>query len=162
MKKVVSRINLAIVLIFTLGCGGEVYRVEKESELQKLDWLLGTWQRESKDQVLYETWRRVSNHTLEGDSYAVADRDTVFTEFLRIEQFGDSIFYPAKISDNEYSVPFKLVSLAGSSVVFENPNHDFPQRISYSLMSDGSPHARAEGLSNGEESGLDFRFTKVY
>lgn len=162
MNKFVSRINLAIVLIFTLGCGGEVYRVEKESELQKLDWLLGTWQRESKDRVLYETWRRVSKHTFEGNGYAVADRDTIFTEFLRIEQFGDSIFYTAKISENEYPVPFKLVSLGDSSVLFENPNHDFPQRISYSLVSDGSLHVRAEGLSNGEKSGLDFHFTRVY
>ncbi len=43
-------------------------------------------------------------------------------------------------------------------MVFENPQHDFPQRILYRKNPDGTLHARAEGERNGKLSGQDFHF----
>ena len=41
-------------------------------------------------------------------------------------------------------------------VVFENPQHDFPQRIIYRLEKDGSLLARIEGVNQGREKGINF------
>ena len=44
---------------------------------------------------------------------------------------------------------FRLVEVSGQRAVFENPGHDFPQRIIYRREGD-TLHARIEGNQNGE------------
>lgn len=51
---------------------------------------------------------------------------------------------------------FKLVKHGEGEALFENPEHDFPQRIIYRLEKDGSLFARIEGTINGKERGVDF------
>ena len=41
-------------------------------------------------------------------------------------------------------------------VVFENPEHDFPQRIIYQLDDDGNLAGRIEGLVNEAAHAADF------
>ena len=45
--------------------------------------------------------------------------------------------------------------------VFENPEHDFPQRIICRLGDDGSLNARIEGKRNGKEKEMDFLMKRV-
>ena len=52
-----------------------------------------------------------------------------------------------------------LESAADGTVTFENPSHDFPQRISYRRTAAGIA-ARIEGLMNGTPRGVDFPFTR--
>lgn len=129
-------------------------------DLIKLEWLIGTWKRETKREILYERWIKVSNRTFEGDSYSVNNGDTTFVEFLRLEQFGAEIFYTPKVAHNKYPVPFKLIKAIENEVVFENLDHDFPQRIIYKRNADGSLDVRIEGDRDGEQSGADFSFVK--
>ena len=100
----------------------------------QFDWLIGTWQRETRNGIAYERWTKVSDRTLEGDS--IVDDDTTHLEFLRLEQFGHEIFYVPKVAHNRYPVPFKLVRAEEGSFVFEHPEHDFPQRIIYQRQGD--------------------------
>ena len=41
-------------------------------------------------------------------------------------------------------VAFALVSITDDRVVFENPDHDFPQKITYERNADGSVTATVE------------------
>ncbi len=52
------------------------------------------------------------------------------------------------------------VSLGDSVVSFENPEHDFPQRITYRRRSDGGVTARAESVT-GEPRGFDVPYRRV-
>ena len=45
-------------------------------------------------------------------------------------------------------------------MVFENPKHDFPQRIRYRLKGD-TLHARIEGTINGKERAIDFPYQRA-
>jgi hypothetical protein len=57
-------------------------------------------------------------------------RKTSF-EFMRIEQTDDgALVYQAQPAGRP-ATPFKLKSISESRVVFENAEHDFPQRIIY-------------------------------
>jgi len=50
---------------------------------------------------------------------------------------------------------FPLVRLSGQEAVFENPQHDFPQRVIY--RRDGELlTGRIEGSEGGETKGFDF------
>ncbi len=93
--------------------------------------------------------------SLLGMSRTVANGKTITHEFLQIrqEKTGD-IFYVANPSGQEQAI-FKLVKFETGKLIFENPEHDFPQRIIYHLKGD-SLIARIEGMSKGKQRSSDF------
>jgi Domain of unknown function (DUF6265) len=56
---------------------------------------------------------------------------------------------------------FKLVKFENNEAVFENPEHDFSQRIIYRLEKDGSLAAAIEGMSKGKLKRIDFPMKRV-
>jgi len=56
---------------------------------------------------------------------------------------------------------FALVSVTDHEVIFENPDHDFPQRIIYRLLSDEDLLGRIEGTINGTARAIDFPLKKM-
>lgn len=139
-------------------------------DFEKLIWLKGTWvarpssrdgNRDS-DMVSVEIWKRIDAHTLEGHSYTIKEGDTVFTEKLKLEQNEKGIFYVATVPHNPGPVYFKLVRVDENEAVFENPEHDFPNRIIYRRERGEveTLHARIEGVRKGKESAVDFWFTR--
>ena len=51
-------------------------------------------------------------------------------------------------------------SMSDRRVVFENPEHDFPQRILYWLDDDDMLHARIEGTEGGETHSMEWRYRR--
>ena len=45
--------------------------------------------------------------------------------------------------------------------VFENPNHDFPRRVSYRLNADGSLTARIEGTRGGKPASKEWTWRRA-
>jgi hypothetical protein len=81
-------------------------------------------------------------------------------EFLRIVLDTYGIYYVEKTSGNKDETRFNLVRSSAGEIVFENPAHDFPQRILYKLIGN-SLTARIEGTSNGKLRGIDFPYTRT-
>jgi hypothetical protein len=50
--------------------------------------------------------------------------------------------------------------MSEAEIVFEDPAHDFPQRVIYRKNADGSVTARTEGTMNGQLRGVDFPFKR--
>ena len=98
--------------------------------------------------------------TLGGVGYSFERKDTTFTETLRIEQIGNDIFYIAEVPHNPGPVRFKLMRLDECSAVFENPEHDFPNRIIYIRQGEDSLHVRIEGMGETEGKKADFSFVR--
>lgn len=91
----------------------------------------------------------------------VKNSKTVAYEFLRIrETEAGGIEYIAKPS-GQSEASFLLVRLSDREVVFENPAHDFPQRIIYRLEAGGELVARIEGEVKGEVRTVDFPMKRV-
>lgn len=129
------------------------------SSLDAFAWLEGSWTRWVKGGDVVETWKRVSKDTMEGIATLTRGEESVVTEVLRLERYGDEIFYVAKPRENAMPTPFKLVS-SGTRFAFENPEHDFPQRIVYVRAGENGIRVRIEGMDEGQP-GLDFLFRKV-
>jgi hypothetical protein len=55
---------------------------------------------------------------------------------------------------------FIAASVSDTMVVFENPQHDFPQRVIYRKRGADSLIARIEGTMNGKSRGVDFPYAK--
>ena len=103
--------------------------VSSAGELEELDWIVGKWKREGRRGEIYESWQRLSDRTVEGDSWIVSSSDgkrRPLESLLLVEMAGE-LFYIPKVAENEYPVPFRRTSMEPGLVVFENPTHDFPQ-----------------------------------
>jgi hypothetical protein len=128
--------------------------------LQTVSWLAGEWSLEKNGRVVTEMWMAPEGGAMLGMSRTVAHGKTVEYEFivLRQDAAGD-IFYVAKPS-GQAETSFKLVRASATEVVFENPQHDFPQRVSYTLKPDGSLLAAIEGQKNGKTRRVEFPYQR--
>ena len=147
-----ARLPAVATLALALGsCGSQV-----DSELAKLEWLLGEWA--SDDGVVTESWRAISAKTFEGVGTTTVNGKTS-REDLRLVYMGEGIFYIAKVAHNEFPVAFRLTGDAAAvPVVFENPTHDFPVRIEY--RQDGDD-AMVVAVSDGGSEGFQISFSRV-
>lgn len=157
MKK--TLIFILAILVFLAACN--VDRKNK-SELEKFDWLLGSWSDITEERELYEIWTKVNDTLYSGRSFMLAYQDTVFNEKILIQSIGDEVFYIPAVSDQNEgkAIPFKLVLWLNGEFFFENLEHDFPQRIVYSNPKSDSLYAYIEGEENGQYYKSEFFLRK--
>jgi hypothetical protein len=129
--------------------------------VESLAWLAGTWRFERNGRVVTERWTEPAGGMMLGTSQTIASGHTLEYEFiaLRADAAGD-VFYVAKPS-GQAEASFKLVRAGAREAVFENPQHDFPQRISYVLKDDGTLLAAIEGTRNGKTRRVEFPYRRV-
>jgi hypothetical protein len=126
--------------------------------LESLAWLAGSWVGESRGMTMEEHWTAPKGHSMIGVHRDVGKGRTLSFEFLRIVQEGDQIVYLAMPGGRSPATPFPLKEVSDSRVVFENPTHDFPQRVIY--WKDGNDlRARIEGTMNGKEGSQEWRWS---
>lgn len=57
--------------------------------------------------------------------------------------------------------PFRLLRIGEHEAVFENPEHDFPQRITYSRPEASRLLVGIEGPGKGERRKIEFAFSRT-
>ncbi len=119
-------------------------------ELSELAWLAGSWSSEKGDTVVEEHWTSPSTNLMLGINRTVSAGMTVHHEQLRIELRPDGVFYIASPSGQQ-TTEFKMVERGSAHAVFENPEHDYPKRITY-RRSGRSLTVRIEGASGDRVS----------
>jgi hypothetical protein len=103
---------------------------------QKLAWLVGSWELKDGEKITEETWLPLKGGQMMGLSRTYDSRRTHFFEFLRIMAKKDMINYiPQPGGDSP--VPFGITRLDDKVAVWENPKHDYPQRIRYERTEKG-------------------------
>ncbi len=111
-------------------------------------WMTGSWATTLGDTKMEEHWTTAEGGLMLGMHRDVAKDGKTSFEFLRIEKRGDSLVYQA-MPRGRPATPFSLMSATSSKIVFENLQHDFPQRIIY--WRDGAKLcARVEGMLQGK------------
>jgi hypothetical protein len=105
-------------------------------------------------------WNRPAGGLMMGTSQTVRDGRTVEYEFLQVRGGEDGVYYIARPSGQKEAA-FKLAEVTPQSAIFENKQHDFPQRIIYRLGAAGALVARIEGVENGAARGVDFPMMRV-
>lgn len=127
-----------------------------ESPLNALAGLAGCWAGGSGKMAFREHWMRPASGMMMGMGRTLVDGKVASYEAMRIEVDADgTLAFVAKPS-GQAEGRFRMVKSDANGVVFENPLHDFPQRVRYQLKADGSLHARIEGTRDGKERGIDF------
>ena len=124
-----------------------------------LAWMSGCWIQTRPDGFVEEHWMKPAAGALFGMSRTVKGGRTTEWEFLRIGEEGGRLAYVAKPSGQAESA-FPVKRLGDGEVVFEDPKHDFPQRIVYRRNADGSITARIEGEIGGKAKGVEFPYRR--
>jgi hypothetical protein len=128
-------------------------------KLDTIAWLAGCWTSDAGGRQVDEHWMKPLGGTMMGMSRTVVGGKTVGSEVLLIRATDADVAYVARPA-GQPEASFTLVSATGSEARFENPRHDFPQRIIYRLNPDGSLHARIEGTRDGKVHRVDFPMTR--
>lgn len=147
---------LSSVILLSAGIGAQ----ENSPEMWKVGFISGCWKGGDKVQILEEQWTKPAGQSMLGVGRTIKDGKTEFYEFLQIRERSDGIFYIAE-PNGEKAVSFKLVKLNDSQAIFENPQHDFPQRIIYQKTIDGSLLASLEGTESGKAKRVEFAMKRV-
>lgn len=130
--------------------------------INQLGWLAGHWRMEKGGRVADEHWMAPAGGVMLGMSRTIARGKVVEHEFIQIREGpGGVLFFIAQPSGQKEAA-FQIVSLSATAAVFENPQHDFPQRISYLLQPDGSLLAVIEGPgAEGKGRRVEFPYKRV-
>ena len=127
--------------------------------LSALAWLEGEWERPIRDGVSVERWE-VTDAGLVGEALSIAGDEQRVTEALMIVDMDGDVFYVAKPPQNPFPIGFRLVSATADEFVFENPTHDFPQRITSRRSGDAMTVPIEGPGDDGQTQSVDFSFTR--
>jgi len=134
----------------------------EDPDLSKLAWMTGCWATpaDRPGLVIDEHWSNPAGGNMLGYSRTFKGPRMVFFEFIRLEVKGGEVVYTPRYGTSLKPVSFRMVKQGPSDVVFENPEHDFPQRILYRREGD-MLHAAIEGNDKGRPRREEFPYRKV-
>jgi len=127
--------------------------------IQALAWMAGTWAGEKDGVAMEELWTSPRGGALLGVHRDVKGERLLSWEFLRIQSTDTGIVLFAS-PQSAPPTPFKMIEMRDKRVVFENKEHDFPQRILYWLDAKGALHARIEGPQGGKTVSEEWVWTR--
>ncbi len=130
-------------------------------DLSALQWLAGCWTQDGRDAGPVEQWTLPAGGTMLGMNRIVSGGRTIAFEYMRIAVNKDDMVEFIASPSGQETARFKMVSMNENEVVFENPEHDFPTRIIYRLLIDGSLLGRIEGIDKGTPRTAEFPMTRT-
>lgn len=143
--------------LMSVACSVSAQDTKPTDNFKKLDWLVGTWNRTNAKpgRSGVEQWKQTQSLELRGIGVNLQGTDTTFVEKLRIIIKDNSIVYVADVPENQKPVYFKLTEITENSFVCENPEHDFPKKISYQLEGN-----KLKAQISGDGKAIDYFFER--
>lgn len=129
------------------------------ADITSLSWMVGGWAANEAGKSNEEHWLAARGGTMLGLHRDVKGGKTTGFEFLRIESRPEGLVYLAS-PGGKPATPFRATLVSGDRVVFENKEHDFPQRVLY-WRAPGALHARIEGTIGGKTQSMEWRWTEA-
>ncbi len=128
-------------------------------DVASLKWMSGCWALERNGARIEEHWSLPVGGLMLGYSRTVRQDKVISSEQIRIESRDGKVAY-IPIVGKQGPIPFALSKLTDMEVVFENPQHDYPQRIAY-LKTDAGMTARTELLDEAKPRRQTFAYQRV-
>lgn len=133
------------------------------SHLAPLGWMPGCWEGTLSNGARYEEWwMPEAGGLMQGVARMTRDERTITFEFMVLGVEDGNPVFTAQPAGAPAPTRFPLARRDGERWVFENPDHDFPNRVVYANPAVGdAPFARIEGESGGQERSLEFPLARV-
>lgn len=150
--------RLIAVVIVVSGCASAP---RGEAPVQEtFGWMLGEWRTEGDTRYTVESWTADDSGVLRGTSRTIRDGRTTFEERMTIERRDGGIYFVAA-PQGQPAHAFALLEVGARHAIFEDPEHDFPQRIRYTLEAPKVLVGQIEGRQGDRERSASWRYRAV-
>ena len=129
-----------------------------------LEFLAGCWKSapDESGTHIYEHYSHSSQNTIVAFIYTWRGDELVFYEFIRISAEQDGIWFYPYPGGRSPAIRFGLAASGPDGAEFVNPEHDFPQRISFIRIADGDELATlVTGVRNETEIKIQYTGKKI-
>jgi hypothetical protein len=153
---------LLLLLLAIVSCKKNTEATEKD-QIKTANWLLGKWNTKTVDGNLSESWKQINDSTFQAESLYIKDKDTLHFESIILQQKGEELFYNTTVKgqNENKAVTFRLTNKTETQLVFENPKHDYPQKITYTLINKDSLVASISGVQLDKPSSEKYGMRKT-
>jgi hypothetical protein len=155
--------NFIIVFLFVSICSFELFHVERAVNMKQFSWLQGSWQMQTRRGMIIEKWVPSNDSSYAGESKMIrTDGTEIPLEKIELVfRKGDYYYIPTVRNQNgQQAVEFKITSYSETGFVSENPQHDFPKRIRYTLVNKDSIHAMIDDGAETPVKKSDFYYSR--
>jgi hypothetical protein len=137
-----------------------LFHAHHVSAQHEFQWLIGTWK--IKDKRIYEEWKASADgQSLLGKSFKVNGADSVILEKINLTYFAGHYHYIPDVAENSAPVDFTISSFDQKSFVAENPAHDFPKIIRYTIVRKHKDVHELLAVIEGNGKVISYAFEKV-
>ena len=148
--------NAIVAAILAVGSSSTA---DTSSGIEQLAWLQGCWQSVSGDRVVEEQWTGPRAGSMLEVGRTVRGNTLIEYEFVIVRERGERLVYLAHPS-GQPSAEFVSMIVSPNEVVFENAQHDFPQRVGYRRQ-EADLTAWIEGTKDGQTRRIDFHYRRA-
>ena len=129
-----------------------------DKSFHRLSKLEGNWI-SAKGTTIFFQWKRFEND-IEGMSYSLQNRDSIFFNRFKIEPYHDSLFlYLKSDSRKKERKRYRLTNDWFNKYIFETQQDVYPFRITISLKNDTLWHYRQENIRGNKA--IDFELKRI-
>ena len=146
------------IAFFTVTVAGA--QAPAATAITRISWLQGCWESVSPQRTIDEQWMVARGGVMLGMSRTVQDGTLREYELVLIRETPGGLAYEAHPS-GQPAATFPMKEMTGSSIVFEDPKHDFPQRIGYRRDDGDRMTAWIEGTANGRSRRVEYPYRRV-
>ncbi len=128
--------------------------------IQQVSWLQGCWESVTAQRAIEEQWMAPRGTSMLMMGRTVRNGELVDYELVVLKEDGSRLAYEAHPAEQPSAV-FHSVDVAAGRVVFENREHDFPQRVGYQQTTPDGLTAWIEGNDKGKQRRIEFVYRRA-
>lgn len=129
-------------------------------KIDQVAWLQGCWESTAEGRSIEEQWMAPRAGTMLGMGRTVRDGRLVEYEQVLIRQTDAGLAYEAHPS-GQPTATFVAATASETAVVFDNPEHDFPQHVGYRPDGPNKLVAWISGVVKGKERRIEFNYQRA-
>ncbi len=139
---------------------GTAAAMDPIKSLAQFGWLAGCWQGQNGNVSFREHWMPEAGGMMIAMARTLRAMKVVGFESIRLELDADGTPVLIPKPSGQSAARFRLASASADKFIFENKQHDFPQRVIYQKLTGGQLLARIEGERDGKLRAVDFPMSR--
>jgi hypothetical protein len=154
-------VSTKVLITLSLGLAGALpAQSPPKATLADVQWLQGCWAAATPGRIIEENWTSPRGGSMIGVSRTITGDSLAGYEIVILRQRDSTLEYEAHPSGQPVAT-FTARTASATGVVFENPMHDFPQRVGYRRVGQDSLVAYIEGVMGGRNRRMEFPYART-
>lgn len=150
----------SIAALGLAALSGFAFTSQRPVSIAGARWLTGCWEARDPRRTITEQWTPPRGRAMLGTSRTISGDSLVAYEFVVVREQGNRLAYHAHPA-GQHGATFLSTVVTDSSIIFENPAHDFPQQVGYARHGSDSTLAWISGVRGGTTRRIVFPYRRV-